>query len=97
MAKIDSKTIGHLGVLARIGLSKQEASKLQTDINSIVGYVAKLQQVDTANTKPTSQVTGLEDVWRADEPYAKAWDTKALLSNAPATEDSYIKVKRVIE
>lgn len=96
MKKINSADIAKLGQLAQLGLAPAEISKMQTQLGEILGYVAKLQAVDTAKTKPTSQVTGLVDVWRKDEAYAKAWDRDELLKNAPQSQDGYIKVKKVI-
>lgn len=96
MSKISDAEIRHLAQLARIGLKDDEISKLASDIDGIVGFVEQLQAVDTKGVEPTSQVTGLSDVWRADEVKPSAVPPAELLKNAPETQDGYIKVRRVL-
>lgn len=96
MAKVSAADIRKLGQLARIGLSEAEVKKLVPEIEAILEYVAKLQQVDTKNVKPTNQVTGLTDVWRADEGWKQQWSREELLKNAPRTQDGYVKVPKVL-
>lgn len=96
MAKISEAEIRRLAALARIGLSDDEVGKLATELDSIVGFVEKLQAVDTTGVEPTSQVTGLVDVWREDEPKPSAVSQAELLKNAPDQQDGYIKVRRVL-
>ena len=90
--------VKHIAKLARLELKEKEIPKLEKDLEEILGFVEQLKEVDTENIKPTSQVTGLENVMRPDE--AKKSDEKkrrAILANAPETKDGYIKVKAVFE
>lgn len=96
MAKVSTETIEHLARLARIAISAKEAESLRGELDAILGYVEKLQKVDTKGSKITSQVTGLKDVWRKDEAKPSSLSREELLANAPQTKDGYIKVKKVL-
>ncbi len=95
LTKVDVKHIAHL---ARLGLTDQEIEKYTTQLSSILEYVEQLQQVNTDGVEPTAQVTGLENVMRADviEKFNKA-DREQMIKLAPETEDNLIKTKSVFE
>jgi len=67
MAKITIKEVVHVAGLAKLNLNKEEISKFQKQLSSVVDYISQLSQVDTSNLEPTSQTTGLENVLRSDE------------------------------
>lgn len=96
MTKISEDEVRRLATLSRIGLSDDEVGKLAIELDAIVGFVEKLQAVDTTGVEPTSQVTGLVDVWREDEPKQSTVSQAELLKNAPDQLDGYIKVRRVL-
>ena len=96
MAKITPEAVKYLGQLARIRLSNQEIATRKAEISSVLEYVGKLQSVKTQGIVPTSQVTGLSDVWRPDKPWTKPWNRQELLKNVPQTKDGYIKVPKVL-
>lgn len=104
MAKLSIKEVEHIAKLARIHLSDKEKQKYSKELSSILGYVEKLQKVNTDNVEETSQVTGLTNVysedktmddWKVDKDIKK--NREKLLSNAPARKDDYIKVRQVLE
>jgi aspartyl-tRNA(Asn)/glutamyl-tRNA(Gln) amidotransferase subunit C len=96
MTRISRDDITKLGHLARIGISEEVAGTLAPQLDSILDYVARLQEVDTEAVETTNQVTGLGDVWREDEVIPSHHSRAALLANAPATQDGYIRVRRVL-
>ena len=96
MAKITKDEIKRLAKLSHISLSDDEVASLATELDAILDYVEKLQAVDTSGVEPTSQVTGLVDVWREDTPYVKQPKRQDILSNTPEQQDGYIKVRRVL-
>lgn len=69
---------------------------MAVELAQIVGFVEQLQAVDIEGVAPTDQVTGLVDVWREDVAETSLISRDALLANAPAQQDGYIKVKRVL-
>jgi aspartyl-tRNA(Asn)/glutamyl-tRNA(Gln) amidotransferase subunit C len=95
MSKIGTVEVERIAKLARIGLSPDEISRMSEELGQIIQFVEQLQSVDVEETLPTDQVTGLVDVWRADE-VRPSMNRDILLSNAPACESGYIKVKRVL-
>ncbi len=90
--------VRHVAKLARLRLSEAEVEKFSTQLSSILDYVAILNEVDTEGVEPTSQVTGLENVTRADELRAKggAATPNELLACSPLPKDrDQIRVKPV--
>lgn len=53
--------------LAKLSLSEADLIKFQDQLSEVIDLVDKLQKIDTKDTPVTSQVTGLENVWREDE------------------------------
>lgn len=96
MVKLARTDILKLAKLARLRLSDEEIEKFQSEIGDILGYVEKLNDVDTTGLKPTYQVTGLANVARPDVVKDYGTTQLELLKNAPATEKAYVKVKRMI-
>ncbi len=96
MAKLSKDDVLKLARLARLQLSDEDVEKFQTEISSILGYVEQLQKLNLGGLEPTSQVTGLTNVMRADTEINYGVSTKELLKNAPATKDGHIKVKRIL-
>lgn len=96
MADITKDTVKKLAKLSSIGLSDNEIDAMTTELTAIVGFVEELQSVDIDGVEPTFQVTGLQDAFRADEVTPVTLSREELLSNAPAQQDGYIKVPRVL-
>jgi aspartyl-tRNA(Asn)/glutamyl-tRNA(Gln) amidotransferase subunit C len=96
MAKLSLSEIQKVARLARIELTAEELNKMTLEVGSILEFVDSLQAVETKNVKPTSQVTGLKDVWREDVVVECKISRDELLSQAPETQDGYIKVKKVL-
>ncbi|TXI90651.1 MAG: Asp-tRNA(Asn)/Glu-tRNA(Gln) amidotransferase subunit GatC [Chryseobacterium sp.] len=96
MSKISVSEIEKVARLARIELGTEELETMTLEISSILNFVETLQAIDTKNVQATSQVTGLNDVWREDKVVKSKVPAKDLLAGAPETKDGYIKVKKVL-
>lgn len=98
MTKLSRSDVLKLARLARIDLADDEVSEFEAEFNEILQYVEQLQAVDVEGLEPTTQVTGLTDVWREDEidPDNYGYNPKDLLKNVPAVEDDHIKVRRMV-
>lgn len=96
MAKVSKSDVEHLAKLANIAIPAENVGKLRQELESILEYVTKLQGADTKNVQPTSQVTGLVDVWREDKVKPSMLTRGELLKNVPQTKNGYIKVMRVL-
>lgn len=104
MSKLSKSEVEKISQLARIHLTEKDKEKYSNELSSILGYVEKLQAVNTDKVEETSQVTGLTNVYREDKA-TDIWkvnkdvkkNREKLLSNAPAKKDDYIKVKQILE
>ena len=95
--KFSVNEVDKLADLARIGLKDEERTDLTKSLTSVLEFVDALNAVDTKDVKPTSQVTGLQDVLREDEVVPCSLSRDELLANAPAVQDGYVKVQRVLQ
>lgn len=96
MSKLSVIEIEKVARLARIELSADELDKMCLEISSILDFVDTLQSTNVNNVNPTSQVTGLSDVWREDEVVKSEVAPDELLAASPDILDNYIKVKKVL-
>lgn len=97
MSKVNEAVVARIARLGRIAISETEVKSMTSDVARILEFVDQLQSVDTKNITPTSQVTGLQDVLRADKVVPSEIDAQTLLKLAPKNENGYIVVKRVLE
>ncbi|MBI3386045.1 Asp-tRNA(Asn)/Glu-tRNA(Gln) amidotransferase subunit GatC [Candidatus Gottesmanbacteria bacterium] len=87
-----------IAILAHIPVTKQEEKTLADGFSQTISVIDKLTKVDVKNIEPTSQVTGLENVFREDEVEVERMFTQdQALSNANATHNGFFKVDRVLE
>ena len=96
---LTDKEVEHIAQLARIKLTKKEKDKFKKELSSILDYVKKLNESDTENVEPLSQVTGIINALRADE-HRKDFEmngelNEKLIGQAPASEKRFVKVKSV--
>jgi aspartyl-tRNA(Asn)/glutamyl-tRNA(Gln) amidotransferase subunit C len=96
MADLTTDDVLKLATLARLQLSDDEVAEYQRELGAILKYVEHLDDVDVSGLEPTSQVTGLTNVSRADEIIDYGYEPLDLLKNVPAVEKNLIKVKRMI-
>lgn len=82
--------------LARLKLDEEEARRLANDMNDILGYMDKLNEVDTTGVEPLEHVTDLVIDYRKDTPHQPISHDEAL-RNAPDADSDYFRVPRVIE
>lgn len=89
--KID---ISHIAKLANLQISSNEKVKLEKQLDETVEYVEELNEVNTKDVEPTSQVTGLENVTRKDETKPSLSQNQAL-SNAKSKHNGFFKVDAI--
>ena len=95
MSTIDTKTVKHVANLVRLGISEEEAKKFSGQFSSIIDYFNMLNEVDTENVIPASDIANAENVLREDE-VKPSMSREEFLKNAPQTERGYIKVPTVL-
>ena len=87
--------VAHLARLSRLALSDAELDHLAPQLDQIISAVAQVQQVAADGIPPTTQATGLVNVFRDDEPSACLTPEQAL-GGAPAVEMQRFKVPRIL-
>lgn len=92
---IDTKTVKHVANLVRLGISEEEAQKFSGQFSSIIDYFNMLNEVDTENVIPASDIANAENVLREDE-VKPSMSREEFLKNAPQTERGYVKVPTVL-
>lgn len=93
---ITVKDVQHVAKLARLQLSPEEEATFTEQMNAILQYAEKLNELDTENVKPTTHVLQVSNVMREDVVKESLSQEEALL-NAPEDEDGHFKVPAVLE
>ncbi len=96
MSKLSRDQVLKLAKLSQLALSEQEISRYQKELDSILDYFERLNEVDTEGLEPTFQVSGLKNVMRPDVVVLQQATPDELLANVPKTDGRYIKVGRMI-
>ena len=93
---VDLETVKRVARLARIAVSDEEAQAMTGKLNSLLGFVEQLGEVDVTGVEPMTSVAPMAMRRRADEVTDgdKAAD---VVANAPATEENFFLVPKVVE
>ena len=95
MTTIDTTTVKHTAFLVRLGISEEEAGKFSGQFSSIIDYFNMLNEVDTDNVPPASDIANAENVLRKDM-VKPSMSREEFLKNAPQSERGYVKVPTVL-
>ncbi|GGG09261.1 Asp-tRNA(Asn)/Glu-tRNA(Gln) amidotransferase subunit GatC [Paenibacillus abyssi] len=93
---ITIKDVEHVANLARLELSDEEKGKFTEQLNAILKYAEKLNELDTEQVEPTTHVLPITNVMRDDTTRESVGVEKAML-NAPDEEDGQFRVPAVLE
>ena len=96
MAKLSRSDVEHVAHLARLGLSDQEVTLLEGQLNHILEQYAVLSELDTDDIPPTAQVIELEGVMR-DDVVRPGFDVETALANAPERRGDHFVVPAVLD
>ena len=94
--KITRREVDHVARLARLELTEDEKETMTRQLDRILGYVDKLNELDTSQVEPTSHVIPMVNVLRGDEVRPSLSPDDAL-SNAPDRDGAFFRVPRIIE
>ncbi|HUA82988.1 MAG TPA: Asp-tRNA(Asn)/Glu-tRNA(Gln) amidotransferase subunit GatC [Bryobacteraceae bacterium] len=97
--KLSEEQVRHVAELANLALRDDEIARMKRDLDEILTYIDKLNELDTANVEPMAQV-----LYKAEETATLREDreratlgTATALENAPLSGSGYFKVPKVIE
>jgi len=93
--KVSKKDIEHIAKLARLKFNDEEANKMQDEMNKILEYVEKLNELDTSEIEPLTHVLDLKNVTREDV-VEQTLTADDMLKNAPSKTEKFFRVPKVI-
>lgn len=95
---IHDDDIRKLSKLSNLPLTQEKEKVLKDKLNSSLDFINEIKYLNTENVEETSQVTGLENVFRADEiDKSRLLSQEEVLKNAKSTHKGYFKVKAVFD
>jgi len=93
--KITQKEVEHIAQLARLELQAEEVEKITSQLDTILSYVAKLDELDTTGVAVTTHTQGVCNAFREDEVKDSVTRDKAL-ANGPRQNGEAFVVPRII-
>ena len=93
---IAREDVEHVAELARLELTAAEKEQFIAQLNSILTYIEKLNELDTRDVEPTAHVLPMSNVFRDDE-VRPSLERTEVLHNAPEESHFFFKVPRIIE
>ncbi|HVV61130.1 MAG TPA: Asp-tRNA(Asn)/Glu-tRNA(Gln) amidotransferase subunit GatC [Pseudolabrys sp.] len=93
---VDTDTVRRIAHLARIAVADDEVEHLKGELNAMLAFVEQLQEVNVEGVEPMTSVTPMAMKKRADV-VTDGGDAEAVLKNAPASEDHFFLVPKVVE
>ena len=93
---VDAATVRRIAHLARIAVAEEEVEHLKNELNAMLAFVEQLSEVDVAGVEPMTSVTPMAMKQRADE-VTDGGIADDIVRNAPASEDHFFLVPKVVE
>ncbi|MDD2968522.1 MAG: Asp-tRNA(Asn)/Glu-tRNA(Gln) amidotransferase subunit GatC [Lachnospiraceae bacterium] len=93
---INDEVIEYVGILAKLELSEEEKEQAKKDMNRMLDYIDKLNELDVTGVEPMSHVFPVTNVFREDI-ITNADSRDRILANAPAQKEGCFKVPRTVE
>jgi aspartyl-tRNA(Asn)/glutamyl-tRNA(Gln) amidotransferase subunit C len=93
---VDAATVKRIGRLARIRIEEDEVEKYAAELNTILGFVEQLNEVDVEGIEPMTSDTPMTLRRREDKVTDGGYPEK-IVANAPLSEDEFFEVPKVIE
>jgi aspartyl-tRNA(Asn)/glutamyl-tRNA(Gln) amidotransferase subunit C len=94
--RITLEQVRHIALLARLELTLDEEQRMLGDLDEMLAYVDKLNQLDTSAVEPTAQVGETGTPMREDV-VTNTEAPEAILANAPTAREQMFKVPKIIE
>ena len=95
MAELTKEEVEKVALLGRLDLTDEEKRKFTRQLNQIIGYFRKLQELDTDGVEPMSHPLELENVMRDDEP-RPGLERDEIMANAPEKREGKFVVPRIV-
>jgi aspartyl-tRNA(Asn)/glutamyl-tRNA(Gln) amidotransferase subunit C len=96
LMSVDAATVRRIAHLARIAVAEEEVEHLKGELNAMLAFVEQLSEVNVDGVEPMTSVTPMAMKKRADV-VTEGGIADDILKNAPAREDQYFVVPKVVE
>lgn len=93
--ELTAKDTAEIAKLARLNLTNAETEKFTSQLNNILGYFEKLNELDTDDIEPRTHPTEMVNCFREDE-VRDSLSQEEALQNAPKKKDSYFKAPKIV-
>jgi aspartyl-tRNA(Asn)/glutamyl-tRNA(Gln) amidotransferase subunit C len=93
---VDIATVKRVARLARIAVDDDDAERMTGELNAILGFVEQLGEVDVSGVEPMTSVTPM-DMKKRQDAVTDGGKAADIVANAPATEDNFFLVPKVVE
>jgi aspartyl-tRNA(Asn)/glutamyl-tRNA(Gln) amidotransferase subunit C len=94
--KINQQDVEHVARLARLSLNPDDLKTMTGQMDAILGYVDKLNELDTTGIEPMAHAVPMSNAFREDQ-ITEPIGVERALQNAPNRSDNYFKVPKIIE
>jgi aspartyl-tRNA(Asn)/glutamyl-tRNA(Gln) amidotransferase subunit C len=93
---VDQATVKRVARLARIKVKDEDLPRLAGELNTILHWIEQLNEVDVSNVEPLTSVVTMKMKMRGDE-VTDGHCPEKIVANAPAQEDAFFMVPKVVE
>ena len=93
---VDQAAVRHIARLARIAVTDEESQALEGDLNAILNWVEQLESVNTDGVEPMTSVVHM-DMKKRDDVVNDGNCADDIVANAPAKDDHFFVVPKVVE
>ncbi len=94
--KIDQIQVRKVAKLSRLELTEAEVEEFTGQLSAILGYVEKVNELDTAEVEPLAHCLPISNVLREDTP-KESLGTERVLANAPQRDEEFFKVPKILD
>jgi aspartyl-tRNA(Asn)/glutamyl-tRNA(Gln) amidotransferase subunit C len=94
--KLSSKEVEYVARLARLEITDQETEKFTAQLNDILGYIDKLNELNTDGVEPMTHAIAVTNAFR-DDKIIDSIGTEKALANAPDGRGEFFRVPKVID
>jgi aspartyl-tRNA(Asn)/glutamyl-tRNA(Gln) amidotransferase subunit C len=93
---VDLATVKRVARLARIAVNEEDANRMTGELNAILGFVQQLDEVDVSGIEPLTSVIPMA-LRRREDAITDGAKAEDVVANAPASEENFFVVPKVIE
>ncbi|HQK99234.1 MAG TPA: Asp-tRNA(Asn)/Glu-tRNA(Gln) amidotransferase subunit GatC [Smithellaceae bacterium] len=94
--KLSTADVDYVAKLARLDVTDAEKEKFTAQLNDILGYIDKLNELDTTGVAPMTHAIAVTNAFREDR-VVESLGTQAAVANAPDPRGEFFRVPKVIE